>query len=498
MRRPNLLFIYTDEQAAKTMSAYGNDLIETPNLDRLADGSMVFENTYVTQPVCTPSRSSLLTGLYPHTSGCTANNIPLPREIECLPELADFSDYRTAHMGKWHLGDEIFAQHGFDEWVSIEDNYRRYYSPGRDKDQHCDYWHWLVDEHGVEPPESDDGFNAFSRADAARLPEEQSKPAFLAERATSFLSETGDEPFMLFVNFLEPHMPFFGPRDDQYDPDDVPLPDNFDAVPGPDAPLKLRLLYEHYRHTGTSGLPLRTEGDWKRLIANYWGLCSQVDTHVGGILDALEDAGHADDTIVVYTSDHGDMMGSHQLVAKTVMYEESVRVPMLLRVPWMSQMTGRIEAPVSQVDLVPSLLDLLNQPVPSHLQGRSWRSDLHAPESFSHRDVVIEWNGSDNGMLRAGSRDMPAHIDRITSYEEAHRALSARVRTIVTPTGWKFNCSPLGEHELYNLHEDPGETENLIDDPAVTELVADLYERLLRWQETTGDDARLASDPRRR
>ncbi len=498
MRRPNLLFLYTDEQAAKTMSAYGNDHIETPNLDRLADGSIVFENTYVTQPVCTPSRSSLLTGLYPHSSGCTANNVPLPQDVECLPELADFSDYRTAHMGKWHLGDEIFAQHGFDEWVSIEDGYRQYYNPWRDKDQHCDYWHWLVDEQGVEPPETGDGFNAFSRGQAARLPEELSKPAFLAERASQFLQDAGEEPFILFVNFLEPHMPFFGPRDDQYDPDEVPLPDNFDAVPTPGSPLKVRLLYEHYRHAGTSGLPLRTEGDWQRLIANYWGLCSQVDTYVGSILDALEASGQADDTIVAYTSDHGDMMGSHQLVAKTVMYEESVQVPMLLRVPWMEQVSGRVEAPVSQIDLVPTLLDLLNHPVPSHLQGRSWRPDLHEIEDFSKDDVVIEWNGANNGMMSPGSRDLPDHIDRITTYEEAWRSLTARVRTIITPTGWKFNCSPIGEHELFNLRDDPGERENLIDDPSVRELVADLYERLLAWQEETGDDARLASDPRKR
>ncbi|MGI5819664.1 MAG: sulfatase-like hydrolase/transferase [Armatimonadota bacterium] len=498
MRRPNLLFIYTDEQAAKTMSAYGNSLIETPSLDRLAGDSLVFENAYVTQPVCTPSRSSLLTGLYPHSNGCTANNIPLPRDVQCLPELSDFSEYRTAHMGKWHLGDEIFAQHGFDEWVSIEDGYRTYYNPWRDKDQHCDYWHWLVDEQGVEPPESEDGFNAFSRGQAARLPEKHSKPAFLAERATQFLNEVGEQPFMLFVNFLEPHMPFFGPRDDQYDPDDVPLPDNFDAVPGPDAPLKLRLLYEHYRHAGASGLPLQTEDDWKRLIANYWGLCSLVDTYVGRILDALERSGHADDTIVVFTSDHGDMMGSHQLVAKTVMYEESVRVPMLLRVPWMPQATGRVERPVSQIDVVPTLLDLLGNPVPSHLQGRSWRPEMHDPGSFAEHDVFIEWNGSNNGMMSNDSRDLPDHIDRITSYQEAWRAFTARVRTIITPTGWKFNCSPLGEHELYNLHQDPGETENLIDDPAVTELVADLYERLLAWQQETEDDAHLGSDPRRR
>jgi len=496
MPRPNLLFLYTDEQAARTMSAYGNDLIETPNLDRLARESVVFENAYVTQPVCTPSRSTILTGLYPHSNGCTANIVPLPDEVKCLPELSDFSNYRTAHMGKWHLGNEVFAQHGFDEWVSIEDAYRAYYDPWRDRDRHCDYWHWLVDEHGIEPPESGDGFNAFGRGEAARLPEELSKPAFLAERATRFLDEAGDDPFVLFVNFLEPHMPFFGPRDDQYDPDEVPLPENFGAVPGPEAPLKLRLLYEHYRHAGISGLPLRTEGDWRRLIANYWGLCSQVDTYVGRILDALEANGQAGDTIVAYTSDHGDMMGSHQLVAKTVMYEESVRVPLLLRVPAMPGARGRVRAPVSQLDLVPTLLDLMGHPVRSHLQGRSWRTNLHDLDGFPGHDVVIEWNGSDSGMLRRGSRDLPDHLDRITSYEEAWRAVSARLRTIITPTGWKFNCSPSGEHELYNLRDDPGETENLIDDAAVSELVADLYERLLAWQEDTEDDARLASDPR--
>ena len=101
MPRPDLLLLYADEQAARTMAAYGNDQIDTPNLNRLAKESLVFDQTYVTQPVCTPSRSSLLTGLYPHTNGCTANNVPLRAEVQCLPELAGFSDHRTAHMGKW-------------------------------------------------------------------------------------------------------------------------------------------------------------------------------------------------------------------------------------------------------------------------------------------------------------------------------------------------------------------------------------------------------------
>lgn len=497
MHRPNLLFLYTDEQAARTMAAYGNDQIEMPNLNRLAQQSLVFQQAYVTQPVCTPSRSSILTGLYPHSNGCDKNNVPLADDVKCLPELSDFSDYRTAHMGKWHLGDEIFAQHGFNEWISTEDSYRGYYNPWRDRDRHCDYWHWLTEEHGIEPPQTPDGFNDFGRGVSARLPEEVSKPAFLAERAGNFLDEVGDDPFVLFVNFLEPHMPFFGPRDGQYDPDEVPLPENFDAVPGPNAPLKHRLLYEHFRNAGISGLPLRTEADWKRLIANYWGLCSQVDTAVGRVLDALDRNGQTDDTIVVFTSDHGDMMGSHQLVAKTVMFEESTRVPLTMRVPWVESGARTIEQPVSQVDLVPTLLDLMGHPSPSHLQGQSWRPALRRGEDLPDRDVVIEWNGPDNGMIRQG-RDMPAHIDRITNYKEAWEAVNDRIRTIVTPTGWKFNCSPMGEHELYNLREDPGERRNLIDDAAVSELVADLYERLLEWQRLTDDDAHLGSDPRSR
>ncbi len=495
MRQPNLLFIYTDEQAAGTMAAYGNDLIDTPNLNRLADSSIVFEKACVTQPVCTPSRSSILTGLYPHTSGCTANNVPLSDEVPCLPELSDFSGYRTAHIGKWHLGDEVFAQHGFDHWISIDDAYRRYYSPGRDRSTNSDYWHWLVDL-GYEPSMSADGHPEFSRSFAARLPEEHSKTAFVASRTAEFLRDTDEDPFICYVNFFEPHMPFFGPRDDQYDPDDVPLPENFDAPPGPDAPLKLRLMHEHYRQVGTSGLPLRTEADWRRLIANYWGLCSQVDHWLGTILDALEATGRADDTIVVFTSDDGDMMGSHQLVAKTVMYEEAVRVPLLLRVPWLENTHNTIPTRVSQLDLVPTLLDLLGRNVPSHLQGRSWRPDLRHPETFPENDVVIEWNGSDGGWIR--DRRLPDHLAGMTTHEEAYRAASAQVRTIITPTDWKFNCSPIGEHELYNLQEDPGERSNLIDDTAVQELVADLYERLLQWQERTDDDARLASDPRQR
>ena len=327
-KKYNLLFIYTDEQAANTLAAYGNDRIEMPNLNRLAEQSVIFDQAYVTQPVCTPSRSTLLSGLYPHANGCIQNNLPLAAEYPCLPEMLGKGDYVTGHFGKWHLGDELFAQHGFDEWVSIEDAYNAFFSEGRDKDAASDYHDFLI-EKGFSPKNG----KRFNRGEATRLPEEVGKPAFLAEKASEFIRNRGEEPFILYVNFLEPHMPFFGPRDDQYPLEDIPLPANLRAEPGEDVHLRNRLLMESYRRSGYDDNPLRSEADWKKMIARYWGLCSLVDTHVGTILESLKESGRWDDTIIVFTSDHGDMMGSHGLLAKCVMYEEAGRVPWLLHLP---------------------------------------------------------------------------------------------------------------------------------------------------------------------
>ena len=261
MPSPNLLFLFTDEQRADTMAAYGNDRIDTPNLNRLAAGAAVFDQAYVTQAVCTPSRASIMTGLYPHTCGCTANNVPLPADVPCLPEMLPTGQYVTAYHGKWHLGDEIFAQHGFDEWGSVEDMYAAHYAPGRDRSGRSDYHHWLI-ARGVKPEKGE----VFGRGQAARLPEELSKPAFLAQTASRFLRANRNRPFVLYVNFLEPHMPFFGPRDGQYDPAEVSLPDNFECPLSADQSLKGRVVAEFHRRHGHSGLPLADEADWSAAV----------------------------------------------------------------------------------------------------------------------------------------------------------------------------------------------------------------------------------------
>ncbi len=465
-RKPNLLFLWTDEQRADTMAAYGNRRIHAPNLNRLADQSTVFRNAYVTQPVCTPNRAAVMTGLWPHTSGCTTNNIPLPADAPCMNELVGGDDYRTAYMGKWHLGDEIFAQHGFEEWVGIEDGYASYYGPDRDRKARSDYHHWLV-ERGYKPSQK----NTFSRSFAAGLPIEHCKPQFLETRACDFLRRNRNEPFMLNVNFLEPHMPFTGPLNDEHAPKEVPLPPNFDDPLEENEPLRYRLLQAAYKKQYPNEQVIRA------LIRKYWGLVTQVDRSVGVILDTLEQLGLADNTIVVYTSDHGDMMGSHHLVAKTVMYEESTRIPWLIRTPGQTEQQV-IENPVSQIDLVPTLLDLMGSDVGETLPGKSLVPAIHDNKPTDDH-VFIEWNPG------CGFK-APKQVDFATS-EEIKRVEQESTRSVISPDGGKLCLSDLDRCQLFNLRQDPHETTNLFDSGQHDNVIARLTKRIHAWQESVDD-----------
>ncbi len=278
-------------------------------------------------------------------------------------------------------------------------------------------------------------------------------------------------------------MPFYGPRDDQYDPAEMPLPENFDALPTDDQPLKTRLMQQKYE-LGFDGMALRTRDDWRRIIANYWGLCSLVDTHAGSILKTLDDCGLFDNTIIVFTSDHGDMMGSHRLLSKSVMFEEAARVPLLIHLPGQTA-SRRIRVPVSQVDLVPTLLDLMGQAIPGHLEGTSLRPALEKGDGAVSGDVFIEWNTRYKG-TGEGKKDAS-----LADEDEIRKTLYEFVRTIITRDGWKFNCNSLGGHELYNLKDDPLETTNLAARAEHQPLIQKLYSRIRDWQKRTDDKAAL-------
>ena len=489
---PNILFICADEQAVSTIGAYGNPIVRTPNIDLLASKSILFEHAYTTQPVCTSARSSLQTGKYPHATGCTENNLPLDSSILTFPEIAGSEDGHTyGYIGKWHLGDEIQCRRGFDDWISIEDSYADNYGSSHDKKGRSSYHRFLV-ENGYSPDRvTPDGGGKFSRSFAAELPEPMTKARFVADRAIEFLERHAHDPFVLFVNFFEPHMPFYGPRNSEYSQTEIPLPASFDDDLS-DKPQKIRLFEQAYRRNGQDGIDLSDRRGWSELIRRYWGLVSLVDSEVGRILNAAARLGSADRTIVVFTSDHGDMMGAHRLVGKCVMFEEAIRVPLLISVP--PNIVSRYDLelkryrfPVSQIDLLPTLLELLGSESNGELQGESLiRNVRRLPDrSPENREVFVEWNG-----LNSGFGDVVGDTNILPEWRELADDLSIKaalddpVRTIVTNSGMKYTWSHRGEDTLFDLNSDPFEMHNLA---GSTDSESMFRSRIEEWQSVTLD-----------
>ena len=463
------------------MAAYGNEAIHMPNLNRFCDRATVTEYAYCTQPVCTPSRASLLSGLTPHAAQMTTNNLMLPKEVQCVPEYLP-NTYSTAHIGKWHLGDEIFVQHGFDEWVSTEDSYHNFYDPERDQDARSAYHHYLV-ECGYEPADHPLEWvgKRFSRNTIMHLPEPECRPQFIAEKSIQYLREKHNDPFALYINFLEPHMPFYGCRNHQYDPDSITLPENFMHELDETYPLRLREMAKKYAQGYDMDVPLENEAQWRRLIAKYWGLCSLVDTCTGYILDQLERLGLMDNTIVVFTSDHGDSMGSHGLLSKTTMFEESARIPFLMKLP--GQKEGRsIKGPWSHLDMVPTLFDAMGLPIPEPCQGESRLAWYDGSTTDTGDDAFLEWHGAGVG------RQAEPLVGDPPNHEDAPEWQRESVRCVVTKDFWKLCLNSLGQHELYDLNTDPFEMHNRINDHGQASRVQLMRAKIADWQERTGDD----------
>ncbi|MDO8538850.1 MAG: sulfatase-like hydrolase/transferase [Opitutaceae bacterium] len=459
--RPNLLFLWTDQQRADTLACYGNARVQAPHLNALAAQSTVFDRAYVSHPVCTPSRSSVMTGLWPHQSGCTGNNIALRRETPCFPELLrDRADYATGYIGKWHLGDELFAQHGFNEWAGTEDGYGEHFSAGRDREARSAYHHWLIG-HGHKP----DKRGTFSRDYAVRVPVEFGKPSFQAGRACEFLDRHRREPFVLHVNYLEPHTPYRSPLNGINPPEALPIDPSCTRDDDPEQiPMRYRLR---------QGPPGNDEAKLREIRTHYLGNVTCVDRSVGRILARLEQHGLTDNTVIVFTSDHGDQLGAHQLMGKSVLYEESVRVPCFIKVP--GGRGHRVASPWSHIDFVPTLLELMGQPVPENLPGRSRAPEVRG-ESAPARNAFAQWSFN-----RAGDGD------RTPPDTASARAVRESSRTVITPDGWKLCLSDVDRCLLFNRREDPYEQRNLFYRGAHREVIARLTKEIHAWQQRTAD-----------
>jgi arylsulfatase A-like enzyme len=469
-RKPNLIFFLPDQQRADTIACYGGRKVHAPNLNKLAAESVVFERAYVTHPVCTSSRSSLMTGTWPHINGCTRNSVPLDRRFRSFAEMIDDKDYRTAYLGKWHLGDDGPARRGFHQWISTE---------GRG-----DYTAFLLSM-GVTPDMTD---GAFSELAISNLPVELSRPKFLEKHACEFIEKNFCDPFILVVAFVEPHSPYNGPLNDEHPLSEIDLDPTATLPESDNIPLRYRLMREWQQARAIldrQRLPHQfffgiTPEEYRSIKQRYLGLVTLVDQSIGSILGCLERFGLSDNTVVVHTSDHGDSLGAHHLFAKEMMFEEAVRVPFLIRLP--GQKRGKlVPQPVSHIDLVPTLLDLLGQPKHPQCAGRSLQPVIH-DEALPSENTFIEW---------APNRTKVKKGTSLASRRMIKRAIDESTRTVVSPDGWKLCLRDKDLKELYNLIDDPLETRNLYSDRQYASVISRYASEIHRWQESTNDKLKL-------
>jgi len=371
-------------------------------------------------------------------------------------------------MGKWQLGDEAQKQRGFREWVSTEGV--------------SDYSRFLV-EHGYVPDKAN---GSFSKDAVSNLPFEVSKPVFLEQQACRFIEEHQRDPFLLVVSYVEPHSPYNGPLNDEHSLADV----ESEAIvpPSPDVPLRYKLTQEWQRNEALldrDRLPFPyffgiTPDEYRGIRQRYLGLITMVDRSIGAVLACLERTGLIDQTIIVLTSDHGDMLGDHHLFGKEVMFEEATRVPYLIRQPDQRRQM-RIAQPVSHIDFLPTLFHLLNRPLPPQFQGQSkvplLRGETMAPES-----VFMEWSPNRMKLLKG---------TLLAKRSAVKRAINESTRTVVLHDGWKLCLRDKDTNELYHLHKDPTEQQNLYYLADYKAIVKRGTAEIHHWQEKVGDRLKL-------
>jgi len=469
-RKPSLVLFLPDQQRADTIACYGGVKVHAPNLNKLASESVAFERSYVTHPVCTPSRSSLMTGTWPHVNGCTRNSVPLDRRFLVFPELMKDRDYRAAYIGKWHLGEEGPVGRGFDEWISTDD--------------HGDYTNFLISK-GITPDRQN---GRFSEVAISNLPIELSRPKFLERYACKFIEKNREDPFILVVGFVEPHSPYNGPLNDENPLDDIELDATATLAESEDIPLRYRLMREWQQAEAVRDrerLPTQlffgvTPEEYQSIKQRYLGLVTLVDQSIGAVLACIERCGLTGHTIVVHTSDHGDSLGAHHLFGKETTFEEAARVPLLIRLPGQTR-AKTIQRPVSHIDFVPTLLDLLNQPTHSQCPGKSLLPLINE-EAVTSRNVFLEW---------APNRTKVKKGTRLARRRLVKRAVEESTRAIVTPDGWKLCLRDKDLNELYNLKDDPFETRNLYADRQYASVISQLADEIHRWQTVNHDKLKI-------
>lgn len=364
MPGPNIIFIMADQLRWDCLRYAGNPDVRTPNLDMLASHGVNFSETICQQPLCVPSRTTVMTGLYPHQHGVRDNRDALPGSGATLPRLLRDRGYQTAAIGKMHFVPPR-ADYGFDVMRLAEQD-----GPGRYED---DYHAWLAEQgkedridywDQVDRNAAPRAYWASFGAMRSNLPEALHSTTWIGDQAVRFLSNAARKPFFLWVGFVKPHHPFDPPApwDKLYDPDALELPPGF-ALPVPE---------DDAQHGGFFDPRQMTEARFRRVLAYYYANISHVDKQVGRILATLTARGHRSN-VIMFCADHGDYMGQHGLIIKgrARPYDALLRVPLLIA-GVAGQRRGENEpAPAELTDILPTLLEITGAPLAAACSGKS-------------------------------------------------------------------------------------------------------------------------------
>ena len=451
--QPNVILIMCDQMRWDAAGFAGSPTVRTPNLDRLAAGGVCFENAYCASPVCSPARASWLTGLYPHAHRQLRNYSPskkgvpgtrLPPDRVTIGDVLKAAGYRCGLVGPWHLGDDHRPQHGFTDF------WRTYRYQGEYPDRLFEYFEregvpnlYLKDAPGMTQYANTLEFGTLQDP-------RQQRTTWTVDRSREFIRESGDAPFLLWASVKDPHPRVLVPPEllARYPEEQMPLPaslrDPLDGKPAFQRRWNFRIP------------PTVTDEQFRRSMAHYFALITHIDTQVGRIVTALEEQDLLDDTILVFMSDHGELLGDHGFVQKCLMYEASVRVPCLISWPGHLPRGHRVAAPLAGVDLMPTLLDLAGQAPPSPIDGRSVAEALLDGREPEPRPVFAEISSQ----------------DAIFQWAEEPEQLAAHV--MVRDGDWKYVRNRFDMDELYDLRTDPGEMNNLAGHPDHQERVASM------------------------
>ena len=451
--RPNIVFVFGDQLRAQALGCYGNDFVPTPNLDAMAAGGTVFDHALSPWPVCSPYRAMLMTGRYPMVNGTVINDVGMRGDLPTIARVLRDGGYRTGYIGKWHL-----------EWT------RRPFVP---PDRRMGFYYWAG--HNVSHRQYLGGF--YCSGSGEHVPFTGYEPEVQTNLAIDYIRSNAGHPFCLFLSWGPPHDPYNTVPQaykDRIDPTKIKLRPNTS-----ERAILDDLLAHDQPDEGTAARRKNGRAVYdfderviEECLHGYYAHTIALDDCMGRIRKALRDSGQADNTILVFTSDHGDMLGAHRMASKQSPLEESLRIPLLIERPGTIPAGRRCDSLIGPMDLMPTLLKLAGLDCPQ-VDGRSQAAALMGQAAGPHDAMLI-------------MKMLPGGIPYAFNATPPWRG----VRTQRYTYAWIVDRGPW---LLFDNQRDPGQLDNLIDRPEYADLQAKLHARMRELMADAGDPGDTAA-----